>query len=163
MTSTLKYTRIFFQNSRINRILNSSIQHKQCNASLGRIQGMCFSRSSSAYRYKDTGPCRPISSFVTQRADVYDQKSIPEEGDVCYKVKRICMLEEDRMVEATWADGKKSRYPYVWLRDNCQCTKCFHEFTHARLLLMRNLDVNIRPQSLVASSFFSIQKRDMLL
>ncbi|KAI8507040.1 Gamma-butyrobetaine dioxygenase, partial [Branchiostoma belcheri] len=36
-------------------------------------------------------------------------------------------------------------FPYVWLRDNCQCQQCFNPDSHARLLLMADLDVRISP------------------
>ena len=36
-------------------------------------------------------------------------------------------------------------YPYVWLRDNCRCSKCFHPSSRGRLVLMENLDPEIIP------------------
>ncbi|XP_035663162.1 gamma-butyrobetaine dioxygenase-like [Branchiostoma floridae] len=51
----------------------------------------------------------------------------------------------DRMVEVEWSDGGVSRFPYIWLRDNCQCPQCFKRDSRCRLILMSDLDVNVSP------------------
>ena len=33
---------------------------------------------------------------------------------------------DDRVVTLGWSDGRKSRFPAVWLRDNCPCAECRH-------------------------------------
>ena len=38
-------------------------------------------------------------------------------------------------------------FPWVYLRDCCTCEKCYHPVSKARLSLMKNLDVNIKPQT----------------
>ncbi|XP_072030684.1 gamma-butyrobetaine dioxygenase-like [Amphiura filiformis] len=51
---------------------------------------------------------------------------------------RSCLLKHD--------DGNViGTYPYVWLRDNCRCDKCFHPSSRARLVLMANLDPDVIP------------------
>lgn len=37
------------------------------------------------------------------------------------------------------------KYPFVWLRDNCQCTKCFHKESSSRVLDYRTFDVDLKP------------------
>ena len=39
-----------------------------------------------------------------------------------------------------------NEYPAVWLRDNCQCPSCYNKYANARLLLMKNLDVDVKPE-----------------
>ncbi|XP_017137643.1 gamma-butyrobetaine dioxygenase [Drosophila miranda] len=41
-------------------------------------------------------------------------------------------LASPSIVEIDEADGQRLKYPQVWLRDNCQCTECFHAATRAR-------------------------------
>ncbi|EDW00199.1 GH11991 [Drosophila grimshawi] len=41
-------------------------------------------------------------------------------------------LQEQRYVEVTRPDGQQHKYPSIWLRDNCQCSECFHAATRAR-------------------------------
>ncbi|XP_070566929.1 gamma-butyrobetaine dioxygenase-like [Ptychodera flava] len=49
------------------------------------------------------------------------------------------------MVLLEWNDGTTSRYPFVWLRDNCRCPSCWHHDARGRIILMENLDVDIEP------------------
>ncbi|KAM5138556.1 gamma-butyrobetaine dioxygenase [Mantella aurantiaca] len=57
-------------------------------------------------------------------------------------IQHIEVLDEERFVCVHWKDGGQSLYPYVWLRDNCQCPKCFLQSAKARKLPIENLDVN---------------------
>ena len=59
-------------------------------------------------------------------------------GVTLSKALRSCeLVEEDGSVIGT--------YPYIWLRDNCQCSQCSHPTLHARIILMENLDPEIIP------------------
>ena len=51
---------------------------------------------------------------------------------------RICLLKNEK-------GSVLGTYPYVWLRDNCRCSKCFHPSSLGRLVLMANLDPEIIP------------------
>ena len=46
----------------------------------------------------------------------------------------------------TEAKENINEYPAVWLRDNCQCPSCYNKHANARLLLMKNLDVEVQPK-----------------
>ncbi|CAG0917145.1 unnamed protein product [Notodromas monacha] len=50
-----------------------------------------------------------------------------------------------KYLEVSWGNGEVARYPWVWLRDNCQCPKCFQPSAKARLLVMKDLDVDCFP------------------
>ncbi|XP_068167345.1 gamma-butyrobetaine dioxygenase-like [Antennarius striatus] len=58
-------------------------------------------------------------------------------------VRHAQALHEERMIEVEWGDGSCSFYPFTWLRDNCQCPKCFLDSAQQRKLLMVDVDVNI--------------------
>ena len=51
-----------------------------------------------------------------------------------------------------WKGGKLDEYPAVWLRDNCQCPKCYNKNANARLLLMKDLDVNVKPSQVTINT-----------
>lgn len=51
----------------------------------------------------------------------------------------------DSMYTVRWKDGHSARYPFVWLRDNCRCPKCYHPSSYQRLALMANLDPEVKP------------------
>ena len=73
-------------------------------------------------------------------------------------VSAVKCLANTRSCELTDKDGSVlATYPYVWLRDNCRCEKCFHPGSRSRLFLMTNLDLNIIP--VVAD----IKKSDQIL
>lgn len=57
-------------------------------------------------------------------------------------IQHIEALDAERFVCVQWKDGGQSLYPYVWLRDNCQCPSCFLQSAKARKLPIENLDVN---------------------
>ncbi|XP_066265539.1 gamma-butyrobetaine dioxygenase-like [Branchiostoma lanceolatum] len=65
-----------------------------------------------------------------------------EEGPI---MEKVCLNEAARVVEVEWSEGGVSMFPYVWLRDNCQCQQCFNPDSRARLFLMADLDVNLSP------------------
>ncbi len=48
------------------------------------------------------------------------------------------MLEVANLVEA----GEISRFPFVWLRDNCTCPSCFHAKSSSRLTSFSGLDLD---------------------
>ena len=50
------------------------------------------------------------------------------------------MLEIDNLV----GHGVMSKFPYVWLRDNCVCRTCFHSKSSSRLTSFANLDLDDR-------------------
>ncbi|XP_069037821.1 gamma-butyrobetaine dioxygenase [Lepisosteus oculatus] len=57
-------------------------------------------------------------------------------------IRQVRALEEERLVSVQWADGSRSLYPFVWLRDNCQCPRCFLPSAGARRLPLPDLDVD---------------------
>lgn len=60
-----------------------------------------------------------------------------------HAVRHAWALSEERLVEVEWEDGGHSQYPFTWLRDNCQCPKCFLASAEARTLLLSDVDINI--------------------
>lgn len=58
---------------------------------------------------------------------------------------------KERVLDVNWEDGVSSQYPFVFLRDNCQCPKCFHPDTKSRQIdMFRDPDFNdIVPKNVV--------------
>ncbi|CAL4097429.1 unnamed protein product, partial [Meganyctiphanes norvegica] len=52
----------------------------------------------------------------------------------------------NRMLEVSWSSKEKDLYPYVWMRDNCQCSNCFHPIAKTRTFGAFNLDMDIHPK-----------------
>ncbi len=56
----------------------------------------------------------------------------------------------DENLVVNWSDGDRPTmdcFPFVWLRDNCQCPECFHPVSKGRLFLMRDLEVDIKAEA----------------
>ena len=64
------------------------------------------------------------------------------------ELEQVRLIPERRMVEARWEGGETTVYPYIWLRDNCQCHTCFHPYTLARNTLMSKVPANAEPQEM---------------
>jgi gamma-butyrobetaine dioxygenase len=50
-------------------------------------------------------------------------------------------------VQVRWADGHVSRFPFIWLRHNCECNACGSTQTARRFLRMTDIPASVRPQS----------------
>ncbi|KAH9823382.1 hypothetical protein DFH28DRAFT_357644 [Melampsora americana] len=50
-----------------------------------------------------------------------------------------------------FANGQSSNFHYIWLRDNCRCSECFHPYTKQRLLDTFQLPLDISPRKVNAS------------
>ena len=54
--------------------------------------------------------------------------------------------DTSRMLNVTWNNDTVSRYPFVYLRDNCQCSECFHESSLQRSFdTIGKLNMEIQP------------------
>ncbi len=49
------------------------------------------------------------------------------------------LAASSRLLKVNFSDVESHSYPLPWLRDNCQCPKCFHPTSKARHFLLKNL------------------------
>lgn len=50
-------------------------------------------------------------------------------------------------------DGSDAfEYPFVWLRDNCQCSECFHETSLSRIINWEKFDLSVSPKNVEVQS-----------
>ncbi|KXJ77743.1 hypothetical protein RP20_CCG006748 [Aedes albopictus] len=55
----------------------------------------------------------------------------------------ICLRQKgDELLVVELVNGQKHEFPLVWLRDNCQCSGCFHPGSHSRILNWELFDVD---------------------
>lgn len=52
-------------------------------------------------------------------------------------------------------ESKKTvhKYPSIWLRDNCQCPKCYHGDSKSRVLNWQDLKYDLAPKTIEVSKF----------
>ena len=56
------------------------------------------------------------------------------------------------MLNVTWQDDTSNAYPYIYLRDNCQCSQCYFKDSNQRLVdVVRDVDLNVRPTNVEMS------------
>lgn len=73
----------------------------------------------------------------------------PQDGAVdatpAYDVLHIS--DKPDHLEVLWADGHASIFHYIWLRDNCRCSCCFHPEAKERMIDTHSIGLGIRPTS----------------
>ncbi|XP_035672119.1 gamma-butyrobetaine dioxygenase-like [Branchiostoma floridae] len=80
------------------------------------------------------GPARECSMFYGH------SEASPGKG-----IGKVKLTDAEGAVEVEWSAGGVSKYPYVWLRDNCQCPMCYESEYGNRLILTSELDTEIVP------------------
>lgn len=59
-------------------------------------------------------------------------------------VRKLDRHDSDKMLHVTWNDKSTNRYPYIYLRDNCPCPKCFHAESKQRSFdVVADVDLNV--------------------
>ncbi|XP_038044257.1 gamma-butyrobetaine dioxygenase-like [Patiria miniata] len=54
---------------------------------------------------------------------------------------------DNKQLLVSWTNGKTQIYPFVWLRDNCRCSECFHPEALNRLIQLHQIDVDVVAKS----------------
>ncbi|XP_075044106.1 gamma-butyrobetaine dioxygenase [Mixophyes fleayi] len=100
---------------------------------------LCAASTSLKVQRNKSVPCGSLLYFSRWQhsTSVYDQAAHTEA-----MIRHVETLDAKRFVCVHWEDGGQSLYPYVWLRDNCQCPECFLQSAKARKLPIENLDVD---------------------
>lgn len=60
-------------------------------------------------------------------------------------MSNLQLNRETRVLSYQREDHKQSCFPFVWMRDNCQCENCFHLQSQARKINCETFDVNAEP------------------
>lgn len=55
----------------------------------------------------------------------------------------ICINDPQKLEEL--------KFPLIWLRDNCQCSQCFHAMSNSRTIDAEKFNFNIQPSLTVVS------------
>ena len=101
-------------------------------------------RAGLAYRSGPRGTAsQPLSDPAT--ADSYTPSNVAAtSANVAIDAADLVDIDDaGRCLRVQWRDGSESLYPFVWLRDNCQCPDCFLGTpTFVRTLVLRDLDVD---------------------
>ncbi|XP_069479606.1 gamma-butyrobetaine dioxygenase [Ambystoma mexicanum] len=72
--------------------------------------------------------------------------------NLSFGIQKAEALDAKRFLRIQWEDDSESFYPYVWLRDNCQCPDCFLHSAKARKLPFTDLNVETGVQGIALSN-----------
>merc|ERR1712032_1593437 len=60
------------------------------------------------------------------------------------QISRRGMATGQRLVVSI--DGKEEEFPWVWLRDNCQCTQCYEAISRCRIHNLTEWEIGVKPR-----------------
>lgn len=104
----------------------------------------------------ETSPYIPIVSLHNSRS--YSIKSLnqihADDADRSTANAVMSATRKSDSLHVVFGDSTSSDLPYVWLRDNCQCSQCFSEGALGRKLLMQDLDLDVKPALISVSLLF---------
>ena len=64
-------------------------------------------------------------------------------------LQNITMKSSNDCLQIDWENGDIASYPYIFLRDNCQCDQCFHATAKQRLFdTALKVPLDIKPESI---------------
>ncbi|KAK3909897.1 Gamma-butyrobetaine dioxygenase [Frankliniella fusca] len=76
-------------------------------------------------------------------------------------VGEAALCSKTDMVVLRLPQSDEMRFPFVWLRDNCQCSDCFHPDSQSRTIDLQTFDINSKPSEVkVVNDFVHINWLD---
>ncbi|KAG0714700.1 Gamma-butyrobetaine dioxygenase [Chionoecetes opilio] len=64
---------------------------------------------------------------------------------LAHPIANVAVDHDHRMLRVCWEGGEVEVFPFVWLKDNCRCSSCYHAVSHSRLILMEDIDLEAKP------------------
>ncbi|XP_065175771.1 gamma-butyrobetaine dioxygenase-like [Sycon ciliatum] len=111
-----------------------------CSACRSVAHASCQARVSAPRVISSATPCptgcRALSSSSTSSTAVTSTSS------------------DGRFLTVAWQAGGESRYPFIYLRDNCTCSECFHELSSMRTveIMADGIDADISPSGVESTA-----------
>jgi len=108
-----------------------------------------------------------MGTFIIRRRTMKGLKTLKHTLNVLGLQGRTCLLKQDvkfsaqpavakldsekkRLVVDNMKGTTKEEYPWVWLRDNCQCSKCYEPGSNCRIVNLTEWDLNMKPKKVEA-------------
>ncbi|XP_062917836.1 gamma-butyrobetaine dioxygenase [Mobula hypostoma] len=90
---------------------------------------------------------QPVQNVLSQGCKLHSPSALKINMPVS-SIQKVETSDHQRWLIVHWEEGSHSLYPYAWLRDNCQCSQCFLASAKARILGIKDLDVDISPEKI---------------
>ncbi|XP_033104030.1 gamma-butyrobetaine dioxygenase-like [Anneissia japonica] len=117
--------------SRIN--LRSLLTASAAVSSAGNLQSTCHSR------FQNVLTTRRFKSHETYKPFKYHSNT--------FHIDKI-----SGVIDIKFNKECSSRYPFIWLRDNCQCLMCHDKSSMQRRILLDTLDIDVEPENVLTDS-----------
>src|SRR3569832_913465 len=63
---------------------------------------------------------------------------------------------KEKGIRITWSDQPQAVYPHLYLRENCRCASCIHEWSGERLIPPGSIPADITPVHIEAVGHYAI-------
>lgn len=127
----------------------------QIGSSLIKVErGFASASASTSFSYRASQLFRTIHTETPdgkrKAASVSKPQPLPSPSSIRPRLIRSAYLSAGdesaqtrrQRLALELADGNRHEFPLVWLRDNCQCSACFHPGSHSRILNWESFDVD---------------------
>ncbi|KAB7506959.1 Gamma-butyrobetaine dioxygenase, partial [Armadillidium nasatum] len=71
-----------------------------------------------------------------------------EDFDRKISLKNLSINQKEKVLQIEWDSERENDhhlFPFVWLRDHCQCNQCFHPVSRSRTMLFDQLQLHVLP------------------
>ena len=87
------------------------------------------------------------NSNVTYASSRASFSTAPPPEELSTTIVDVNVDVRSRYVNVTFNNGTVDTYPFTWLRDNCQCERCYEPNSQSRTILLKDLDIETVPKS----------------
>ena len=108
-----------------------------------KIQGLTTSSSLRS---------RGIRFLPSVQQQIFSTRSDPHVNHSNVSLPRLDLSKRRLVVNIA---GVEEEFPWVWLRDNCQCLQCFEPISHCRVVNLTEWDLNIKPDNVKVRKDFA--------
>ncbi|XP_059621745.1 gamma-butyrobetaine dioxygenase [Phlebotomus argentipes] len=90
------------------------------------------------------------SNFLTCQLEILRRvsKRFINSENFSLPLGRLSVNDSDQVVSLDYGN-RHMKFPVVWLRDNCQCSQCFHKQSQSRIINWYKFDVHPKLQTIV--------------
>ncbi len=101
-------------------------------------------------------PRKQMVDFGMAVRGVSSKMSVAQQRETGPLIQKATILTDSKMLEVQVQGGEQLLFPFVWLRDNCQCEKCYHQISHGRMFPLMDLDIDTQPQHVKVGTYMYI-------
>ncbi|XP_063233614.1 gamma-butyrobetaine dioxygenase-like [Bacillus rossius redtenbacheri] len=106
-----------------------------------------FSEASFVHCFKNSGSFSHLSPGM-RNPSYFSLRFICTEKELKtakLKAKHAATEAQAKLVVVTLSDGQDCKFPWLWLRDNCQCAACFNSSSYSRIINWESFDTKVFP------------------